>query len=348
MKSLELSNLEIADLCRELALLLHAGVRLDDGLYLLAEEEKEQDQRELMFQLARSVQEGNFLSKAFADAGCFPVYVTGLLQVGERVGRMEESLNALSRYYEEQEQTDRRVRSALTYPAILLFLMLVVIVVLLSRVLPVFNEVYASLGGQLTGVGGGLLLLGQGLDRAMPVLCALLAAVMAFFAAFSLHRGFRGKVLGIWRKRWGDRGVSKKLNDARFAQALSMGLSSGLPLEEAVEMAALLLRDVPAASERCRACGDRLEQGESLAHALGETGLLSSADGRLLTLGMRGGTGDHVMEEIARRMSEDAQLALESKVAKIEPTLVLMTSVLVGAILLSVMLPLMNIMTAIG
>ena len=328
MKSLELSNLEIADLCRELALLLHAGVRLDDGLYLLAEGEKEQDHRELMSQLARSVQEGNFLSKAFADAGCFPVYVTGLLQVGERVGRMEESLNALSRYYEEQEQTDRRVRSALTYPAILLLLMLVVIVVLLSRVLPVFNEVYASLGEQLTGVGGGLLL-GQGLDRAMPVLCALLAAVMALFAAFSLHRGFRGKVLGIWRKCWGDRGVSRKLNDARFAQALSMGLSSGLPLEEAVEMAALLLRDVPTALERCKACGDLLEQGESLAHALGETGLLSSADCRLLTLGMRGGTGDHVMEEIARRMSEDAQLALESKAAKIEP----MTSVLVGAIL---------------
>lgn len=348
MKSLELSNLEIADLCRELALLLHAGVRLDDGLYLLAEEEKEQDHRELMSQLARSVQEGNFLSKAFADAGCFPVYVTGLLQVGERVGRMEESLNALSRYYEEQEQTDRRVRSALTYPAILLLLMLVVIVVLLSRVLPVFNEVYASLGGQLTGVGGGLLLLGQGLDRAMPVLCALLAAVMAFFAAFSLHRGFHGKVLGIWRKRWGDRGVSRKLNDARFAQALSMGLSSGLPLEEAVEMAALLLQDVPTALERCKACRDLLEQGEGLAYALGETGLLSSADCRLLTLGMRGGTGDHVMEEIARRMSEDAQLALESKVVKIEPTLVLMTSVLVGAILLSVMLPLMNIMTAIG
>ena len=348
MKLLELSNLEIADLCRELALLLHAGVRLDDGLYLLAEEEKDPDHRELMSRLAHSVEEGDFLSKAFEDAGCFPVYVTGLLQVGERVGRTEETLTALSRYYEEQEQMDRRVRSALTYPVILLLLMLVVIVVLLSQVLPVFNEVYASLGGQLTGVAGGLLVLGQILDRAMPLLCVVLAVVMVLFGAFSLHGGFRGKVMRAWRKRQGDKGVSRKLNDARFAQALSMGLSSGLPLEEAVDLAALLLQDVPTALERSGACRNLLEQGESLAHALGETGLLSSADCRLLTLGMRGGTGDQVMEAIARRMSEDAQLALESKVAKIEPTLVLMTSVLVGAILISVMLPLMNIMTAIG
>ena len=69
---------------------------------------------------------------------------------------------------------------------------------------------------------------------------------------------------------------------------------------------------------------------------------------RLLTLGLRSGTGDSVMEEISTRMQNDAQQELESMVAKVEPALVLVTSVLVGAILLSVMLPLMNIMTTIG
>ena len=81
---------------------------------------------------------------------------------------------------------------------------------------------------------------------------------------------------------------------------------------------------------------------------MGDTGLLPAAACRLLTLGMRGGSGDEVMEEIARRLSDEAQLALESKVGKVEPALVLVTSVLVGAILLAVMLPLMNIMTTIG
>ena len=345
---MELSHLEIADLCRELTLLLHAGVRLDDGLYLLAEEEKTAARKDLLTRLAQRVETGAFLSEAFEETGCFPVYLTGLLQVGERVGRTEEALDALCRYYETRDAMDRRVRSALTYPAILLLTMLAVIVVLLSRVLPVFNEIYASLGGQLTGVAGGLLLLGRALDAAMPVLCAVLALVLLFLVAFSLHGGFRARVLGFWRTRQGDRGVSRKMNDAHFAQALSMGYRSGLPLEEAVELAGQLLRDVPSAAARCMDCRDRLLRGEELSQALGATGLLSAANCRLLSLGLRGGTADSVLEEIARRMSDEAELALESRVAKVEPALVLVTSVLVGAILLSVMLPLMNIMTAIG
>ena len=69
---------------------------------------------------------------------------------------------------------------------------------------------------------------------------------------------------------------------------------------------------------------------------------------RLLALGLRSGTGDTVMEEIARRLTLESQEALEAKVARVEPALVLVTSVMVGVILLSVMLPLMHIMTAIG
>ena len=82
--------------------------------------------------------------------------------------------------------------------------------------------------------------------------------------------------------------------------------------------------------------------------ALGESGMLPPSACRLLTLGMRAGTGDTTMEEISRRLSEEAQEALEHKVAMVEPALVFITSILVGAILLSVMLPLMHIMKAIG
>ena len=81
---------------------------------------------------------------------------------------------------------------------------------------------------------------------------------------------------------------------------------------------------------------------------MGDNGLLTNAACRLLTLGMRSGNGDGIMEEISRRMQEESRLALESAVSKVEPALVLVTSGLVGVILLSVILPLMNIMTAIG
>ena len=76
--------------------------------------------------------------------------------------------------------------------------------------------------------------------------------------------------------------------------------------------------------------------------------MLPASACRLLMLGVQSGNGDAVMEDIARRLSEESNQALENKVAQVEPTLVLGTSMLVGIILLSVMLPLMNIMTAIG
>ena len=85
-----------------------------------------------------------------------------------------------------------------------------------------------------------------------------------------------------------------------------------------------------------------------LAKAMGEAGVLPRSDCRLLELGMRSGSGDGVMLQIAQRLSEEGEAALEAKMGQIEPTLVVTASVLVGLILLSVMLPLMHIMTAIG
>ncbi|MDD3347749.1 type II secretion system F family protein [Oscillibacter sp.] len=348
MKQSTMSYMETADLCRELALLLHAGVSVGDGIALLSEEDPSGAYREMLETMARRVDEGGALSAALKESGRFPVYVPGLIEVGERSGRTEEALESLGRYYETREQMSRRIRSALLYPCVLMVLMLVVIVVLLTRVLPVFNEVYASLGGHLTGVAGGLLTLGGWLDAAMPVLCVLLGLAVAFLWAFSVSGAFRDRLAALWQKRWGDRGVSRKLNDAQFAQALSMGLGSGLRLEEAMELAARLLAQVPAAVNRCEACRAQLEQGTDLAGAMRDTGVLAPSVCRLLALGVRGGRADTVMEEIARRLSRDADQAVENRVAQVEPALVLVSSILVGAILLSVMLPLMNIMTAIG
>lgn len=347
MKQKLLRNIEISQICQELSVLLHAGVMLGDGLAMLAEEESG-NTGNLLAEIGRNVDMGKTLATALHESGAFPSYVVGMVEVGERSGRTEQALQSLARYYEQQDRMDQQIRSALTYPAILLLLMLVVIIVLLTQVLPIFDEVYASLGGRLTGVAGGLLLLGRALDAAMPVLCVLMIGIIGLVMAFSLNDSFRSKILKVWRKHCGEKGISRKITEARFAQALTMGLGSGLPLEEAVEICATLLHDSPAAVNRCRMCASRLSEGGELAETLRESDMLPSAACRLLTLGMRGGNGDAVMDDIARRLSNEANQALERKVAQVEPTLVLVTSLLVGAILLSVMLPLMNIMTAIG
>ena len=162
----EISNDAIASLCLELSMLLHAGVGMGDGLALMSQEGGAQHQ-EMLNDMANQVDLGQPLSAAMREAGRFPAYVVGLVEVGEQAGKVEEALRSLSTYYEERSRMDRRVRSALLYPAVMLALMLVVITVLLVRVLPIFNDVYASLGGSLTGVAGGLLAIGRGLDLSL-------------------------------------------------------------------------------------------------------------------------------------------------------------------------------------
>lgn len=342
-----LSNEELSTLCLELSLLLHAGVGLSDALALLAEESDKED-RALLESMARRMDEGATLAAAMREAERFPVYVCGLVEVGEQTGRTEEALSSLSRYYEDRLRMDRRVRSALLYPAVMLGVMLVVIAVLLVRVLPIFDDVYASLGGRLSGIAGGLLQLGRWLDSAMPVLWALLILAAVFVALFAAVEPFRAKLTGWWRKKWGDKGISRHINTAHVAQALSMGMASGLPTEEAVTLAAGLMEDVPSAKARCMDCRTRLDAGENLGTAMKESGLMPAGQCRLLELGQRSGTGDTAMEKIARDLSEDSEAALENAVSRVEPALVLICSLLVGLILLSVMLPLMHIMAAIG
>lgn len=340
-----ITNGELSSLTMELSMLLHAGIGVGDALSMLSGED---GYRDLLDGMARRADEGEPLSQCLREGGRIPAYVCGLVEVGEETGRTEEALAALSRYYERRARLDRQVRGALLYPAVMLVLMLLVIAVLLVRVLPIFDDVYASLGGRLTGVAGGLLALGRGLDAAMPVLWVVLAVAVGFFAAFAGVESFRGKVLVAWRRWRGDKGVSRRMNNARLAQAMAMGMASGLPLERSMELAASLMEDVPPARARCEDCRARLEGGASLSAAMGESGLLPAGACRLLEIGQRGGTADAAMDKIARDLSEDGEAALEELVSRVEPSLVLVCSVMVGVILLSVMLPLMHIMSAIG
>lgn len=338
---------EIAGLCRRLALLLHAGIGTADGVFLLAEEETK-EMGALLHALGSCMDEGKPLSEAMVQSGAFPGCVTGMVHMGEQAGGLEEVLTALTAFYEQRSRSSRQIKQALTYPAVILILMLVVIGVLLIKVLPVFDEVYASLGSGLTGVAAGLLHLGQLLETALPVLFALLVLAVTAALVYACCAPVRAKADAWYAARFGDRGISRKFNNANFARALAMGLGSALPLEDAVEQAGKLLEDIPEASARCRRCSESLRSGTALQIAMHDAAFLPPAESRMLAVGLRQGSGDRVMADIADRLLEDAQESLERTVAKAEPAMVLAASMLVGLILLSVMLPLMNIMAAIG
>lgn len=342
-----LKDRELGDLCRSLAVLLHAGVSTADSLFLLGQEESGFNQK-LCTELGQRLDRGELFSEALLKAECFPAHFSGMIRIGEQTGRMEETLEHLADFYDERHRVSKFLRSSLAYPSLILLLVLVVVAVLLMEVLPVFDSVYASLGSRLTGLSAGLLHVGQVLKKGLPVLWCLLALLAVAALLICCVPALKTKVKGLLQKLFGDLGILRQFHNARFARALAMGLGSGLPLQEAVKLAEELLSDAPGAAARCKLCEKLLEEGRPLPEAMEQAGLLSAAAGRLLAVGIRGGNSDQVMENIADRMQEEAAETMERTVSRVEPAMVLLTSALVGVILLSVMLPLMNIMSAIG
>lgn len=339
-----LTDRNIACICRSLALLLGSGIGPAEGCFLLAREEKDP----LLARMGETLDGGSPLSGAMEESGAFPAWVCAMVRVGEAAGRLEEALQALAEHYDYRHRTALQLRQALTWPCVVLLLMLLVLGVLLVKVLPVFQQVYASLGSGLTGAGGWLLRLGQGLQKALPVLLVIALLTAAAVLAFCCHSRLRSAVSALWLRKFGDRGILRQFNNARFAQGLAMGLASGLLPEEAAQRSELLLEEIPGAARRCRQFRDALESGTDLAAALENAELITATQRRLLAVGLRSGSGDRVMEQIALTLAEEAAQSLETALSRIEPAMVLAASALVGGILLTVMLPLMNILSALG
>lgn len=345
MKQVKLTNEEIGTLCKALAHLTHAGIGTADALFLLVEDEQDAACRQVLSKMAQLADDGASLSAVFRRCGCFPGYVCTLLEVADRVGKTEAALTALADYYENRAQMHRRLRASLLYPAVLLAVLLAVILILLIWVLPIFNDVYAQLGSRLTGVAGGLLTLGTLLRRCLPLAGVVLAAV----GIICCIRPVRRKLQNLLQRYFSDRGAFQAINSARFVQTLSMALSSGMTAQEAAGLAAALSQDAaPGFYSRCASCLSALDNGVSLSQALLNGGFLSASDRRLLDAGSRSGSGDTVLSEIAQRMGIQSEERLEHALGKIEPALVTVSCVLIGIVLLSVMLPLVNIMAAIG
>ena len=340
MKQKILSNDNIAAVCVQLGHLIHAGIRLSQGASLL-------EGNPAAALLSEKLEEGLPLWNAMEAAGCFPQGVAALVRIGEESGRLEEALFALADYYEMRCRTGKLLQNTLRYPAMTLSLMLLVVGVLLVKVLPIFDQVYASLGSRLTGVAAGLLQLGSWIKGGLPMFFGLLALALILALLYAKWEAFRRNATLFWQRKFGDRGVSRKFNNARFVQGIAMAITSGMAMEEAVDLAAELIGD-PGGKQRCRSCADAIRNGKSLANALKENALLDSASCALLDVGIRGGSADTILADIAKKQMFLAQVALESVISKMEPTLVMTASILVGMILLSVMLPLMDILSVLG
>lgn len=348
MKKLTLSREYLAAFALQMAFLIHAGINMADGIHLLAEDEKSARVKKLLEDIAGQMDDGVPLSDAMRNSGGFPDYVINMTITGEITGRIETAFQAMAEHYETQRQFNQRIRSAVLYPMVLMMLMIIIIGILLIKVIPIFESVYRQLGGRLEGIGAGLFKLGQALNTALPTIGVIALLLLALGLLIWYSPSFRYRLVRGYKRVFGEYGITRKVGMARFASALSMGMLSGLPIEEAMRMAMNFHEESPGIKQRYEECLQKLENGNPLAEALNESKIFSPLYCRMLAIGVKSGAGDSVMAEIAKRLETDAMQAIDEKVARIEPTIVIFTSVIVGVILLSVMLPLLNIMSTIA
>jgi len=343
-----LTNSYLSTLCLEMSMLLHAGIGIGQGIEIILEDEPNKDARKVLQLLSDNLSGGVSLATAMTKTGLFPAYMVRMIEIGERTGRITETLTALSEHYERQEKLALAVKNATFYPAILLGMMIVVVLVLIVQVLPIFNDVFARMGAQMSPLAERLMQFGDWFRGASVVIAIVVGAIFVCIFLMWAIGGIRRGIARFARNKWSAKGLFGRVASYQFISSMSLALSSGLGVQESIELAASVNSDSAALNKKYQHCLKLLNEGNSLADALRESGIVSVRNGRLLALGDKSGMADATMSEIARRSDAAVQEEISTVVGRIEPALVIATSVIIGVILLSVMLPLVGIMTSIG
>lgn len=326
-----LSNLELAEFCNQMSMILHAGISSLEGLHLLFEDAKNDAEKALLSQMISDMESAGYFYDAAVSAKVFPPYALHMFKLGEETGTLDDIMEALSLHYTREENLSGMIRSSLLYPCIMIAMMAVVILVLLIKVMPVFAQVFEQLGQDMTGLSAGLLALGQSLSRYSVVFIILLAAVVVCILLFRKHLPFQQR-------------IQEQMAACRFAGGLSIALKSGMTTEQGLELAADLVEN-EAYESRIHRCKELLMDNHSLSDAFLQCQIFSGSYARIAHIADKTGAMDEALAHIAEEYEYAVQNRITSIISKLEPTLVIVLSVIVGVILFSVMLPLLGIMS---
>ena len=308
-------NPELSGFCSQMAMILHSGISPLEGITIMLEDSTSDREKDILRQILDTLQETADFSLSLKETGLFPSYLVHMVQIGEETGTLDEVMSALSEHYEREDSIAKSIRNAVTYPMIMIGMMLVVILVLLVKVMPIFNQVFVQLGTEMTGVSGALMHIGNAINRYSVVLVILLAAIAA--ALFFGSRTETGKAA-----------LAKFAKHFRFFSSMAQ-------------------QQAPDFQVKLEACRKQVNEGEDLSHALFSSGILTGTYARLASIGQKTGSMDQVMKQVSDMYQEEIDTRISNTLAVLEPSLIIGLSLIVGIILLSVMLPLMGIMSGI-
>ena len=334
---------ELSVFCYELSLMVQAGIGSEESVGILAQDARSPREKELLERMHAVLLEGRALSAALEETGVFPHYMLRMVEIGQASGRLDQVLSALSAYYRREADTQQSLRRAIAYPAAMAVLIAVVFLALVSRVLPVFQQVFSQLGVSLSPVARGLMTFGAVSKYVAAAFAVVLVAAAVW--VFWMFRTAKGQA-ALSRLLSGT-APYRAVDRSRFASAMALMLSSGLPKDEAMDRSCDLL-DGTGIAPALKDCRDRMAAGTAFADAVESCGLFTGLQAGLLSAGFRAGVSEQAMEELSRRCQADADERLSLLLSRFEYGLVIILCLAVGLVLLSVMLPLLGVLSAIG
>jgi len=338
---------EISVFCIGIALLVGSAVSLDEGLYTMADDAGDPKDKKLLTEMARSMENGASLSETLKKAAVFPEYVISMTAVGEETGTLEMIMKSLADYYEKEHSLTKAIKNALTYPVIMIFMLVVVCFVLLVKVMPIFENIYEQMGTQLPQAAKTAIEVG-GIVTGAVIIVILAMAAAAIINGLLMKKGVEVQ----WTKGILDRIKSRNkialaIAKRRFTAVMSLAIRSGMDMKRGLDMAEALVENKNAV-ERVRVCRENYTGEIGFYEAVKRAGLFTNMDMQLLKVGDRTGRLNLAMDQISERYEEEVNTSIENMIGRFEPTMVAILAIVVGMILFAVMMPLVGILSSIG
>lgn len=348
MKKKQLSNDELVVLSRQLALVLSSDLSLSEGFDLITDQSDDARITELIGRIKKKTLEGKTLGEALGEEkNLLSAFYVDMVRIGEESGNTQTVLERIAESYEKEIKTDKKIRSAVTYPVVLFVLMLGVVILLVTTVMPMFKDILSSIGGSIPPFTQAIVNISSFIGQNIIVILIVLAALLLMYDIFRNTK--KGRIL-IDRIRLVmpvQKDIIISISALRFARNMSMLLRSGIDTGRSF----LLLEPVMSnsvLSDSVREAAKQINDGRALGEALKGIRIFPKLLVKLLAVAESTGHMVAMFDKAADLMEEELDSRLDRLTTILEPLLIIILSLILGIILLSVIFPVIGIMNSIG
>ena len=332
---------------RQFATMIDAGLPLIQGLEILGSQEPNLTLKKAVGTIRGDVESGSTLSNALKKhPKIFSDLYVSLVSAGEMGGMLDTILNRLATYIEKAEKLKRKVKGAMVYPSVVLSIALIVIAILLVFVIPVFQEMFEGLGGELPGITQFVVDLSEFLRN--NIIYIIAAMVMLFFAFNRFKATEKGRttvdkiLLGL--PVFGM--LLKKSAVANFTRTLQTMTSSGVPILDGLGIVAATSGN-KVVEKAILDTRTSISEGKTIAEPLSKSGIFPPMVTQMISVGESTGALDTMLGKIADFYEDEVNAAVDAITALIEPFMMVFLGGTIGFMLLAMYMPIFKIAGAI-